>query len=65
MQNFLSGFSNSLLYDIEHNGLQQIVVPISWVNNNLLINLSIKGSAKQVYQLLVKLSTIIDPLKPA
>lgn len=65
MQDFLSRFSNSLLYDIEHNGLQQIVVPISWVNNNLLINLSIKGSAKQVYQLLVKLSTIIDPLKPA
>lgn len=65
MQDFISGFSNSLLYDIEHNGLQRIAVPISWVNNKLLINLSIKGSAMQVYQLLDKLFTIIDPLKPA
>lgn len=65
MQDFISGFSNSLLYDIENNGLQKIAVPISWIHNNLLINLSIKGSAQKVYQLLVELLTIIDPLKPA
>lgn len=65
MQDFISGFSNSLLYDIENNGLQKIAVPISWIHNNLLINLSIKGSAQKVYHLLVELLTIIDPLKPA
>lgn len=65
MKDFISGLSNSLLYDIEHNGLQRIAVPIRWIHNKLLINLSIKGYAQQVYQLLVKLFTIIDPLKPA
>ncbi|MGV2949799.1 hypothetical protein [Acinetobacter sp. AGC35] len=65
MQDFISGLSNSLLYDIEHNGLQRISIPISWVNNKLLINLSIKGSAHLVYQILINLFNIIDPLKPA
>ncbi|WP_162898199.1 hypothetical protein [Acinetobacter sp. WCHAc010034] len=65
MQDFISGFSNSLLYDIEHNGLQRIAVPISWFHNKLLINMVIKGCTQQVYQLLVELLRIIDPLKPA